>query len=101
MSNLFDPEAYLDPTRRARRSSRRAAPPLNLIVNDGSWVALARFEGRPHDYAHQVVETASGLAKARCGLYGRRLDIAPGLHINACLKCQAVEAEEAAKKRAG
>lgn len=97
MSNLFDPEAYLDPTRKARRSSKRTARPLNLLVNDGSWVVLARSGGPPYDYAHQVVKLDHGLATAACKLFGRRLEIAPGLQVNACPKCQAA-AKETEKK---
>ena len=70
--HLFTPEPFVDLKARNLRKRKPAPPkpepPPNLIVSDGSWVAMARQGQVPHPYAHLLRPgSAYGVATTACG----------------------------------
>ena len=75
--HLFTPEPFVDLKARNLRKRKPAPPkpepPPNLIVSDGSWVAMARQGQVPHPYAHLLRPgSVYGVATTACGIGGVR-----------------------------
>lgn len=61
-------------------------------VSDGAWFVIARGAHAPHGHAHRLVDELElgkwGERRTVCGLAGRAIAVAEGVHVYACQRCE-------------